>query len=86
MIVLLERKKVGRVAAGAIDPSRGARLVFNDRLNVAIAALFMSVVVLVVMVVLMMTKKCVDDEDGGGGGGSRRRRRCCNCVGDVDGD
>jgi carbon starvation protein len=37
------------VVAGAIDPSRGARLVFNDRLNVAIAALFMSVVVLVVI-------------------------------------
>ena len=37
------------VAAGTVDPSRGARLIFNDRLNVALAALFMSVVVLVVI-------------------------------------
>jgi carbon starvation protein len=37
------------VAAGTVDPSRGARLIFNDRLNVAMAALFMSVVVLVVI-------------------------------------
>jgi carbon starvation protein len=37
------------VAAGTMEASRGARLIFNDRLNVAVAAMFMSVVVLVVI-------------------------------------
>jgi hypothetical protein len=32
-----------------MEASRGARLIFNDRLNVAVAALFMTVVVLVVI-------------------------------------
>ena len=38
-----------QVAAGTMDPSRGARLIFNDRLDAAVAALFMGVVVLVVV-------------------------------------
>jgi len=38
-----------QVAAGTMEASRGARLIFNDRLNVAVAALFMTVVVLVVI-------------------------------------
>lgn len=37
-----------QVAAGTLDPSRGARLIFNDRLDAVVAALFMAVVVLVV--------------------------------------
>jgi len=37
-----------QVAAGTMDPSRGARLIFNDRLDAVVAALFMAVVVLVV--------------------------------------
>jgi carbon starvation protein len=37
------------VAAGTLDPARGARLIFNDRLDAAVAALFMAVVVLVVI-------------------------------------
>ena len=32
-----------------MDPARGARLIFNDRLDAAVAALFMAVVVLVVV-------------------------------------
>ncbi|HQR18371.1 MAG TPA: carbon starvation CstA 5TM domain-containing protein, partial [Gemmatimonadales bacterium] len=38
-----------QVAAGTMDPGRGARLIFNDRLDAAVAALFMGVVVLVVV-------------------------------------
>jgi carbon starvation protein len=38
-----------QVAAGSLDPARGARLIFNDRLDAAVAALFMGVVVLVVV-------------------------------------
>lgn len=38
-----------RIASGAMDPAMGARLIFNDRLNVAVAGLFMAVVVLVVI-------------------------------------
>ena len=38
-----------QIAAGTMDPSRGARLIFNDRLDAAVAALFMGVVVLVVV-------------------------------------
>ena len=37
-----------QVAAGTMDPARGARLIFNDRLDAAVAALFMGVVVLVI--------------------------------------
>ncbi|MBA2627323.1 MAG: carbon starvation protein A, partial [Gemmatimonadales bacterium] len=42
------RHTLSQVAAGTIDPARGARLVFNDRLDAAVAALFMAVTVLVV--------------------------------------
>jgi carbon starvation protein len=38
-----------QMAAGTLDPARGARFVFNDRLDAAVAALFMGVVVLVVV-------------------------------------
>ena len=38
-----------KVAAGAIDPTRGARLIFNDRLDATLAGLFMTAVVLVVL-------------------------------------
>jgi carbon starvation protein len=38
-----------RIASGAVDPATGGRLIFNDRLNVAVAAMFMAVVVLVVI-------------------------------------
>jgi carbon starvation protein len=37
------------VADGSMEAARGARLIFNDRLNVAVAGLFMAVVVLVVV-------------------------------------
>ncbi|HTS90343.1 MAG TPA: carbon starvation CstA family protein [Gemmatimonadales bacterium] len=36
------------VAAGVTDPARGARLIFNDRLNAAMAAIFVVVVLAVV--------------------------------------
>jgi carbon starvation protein len=39
----------GQVAAGSLDPARGARLVFNDRLDAALALGFMAVTVLVVL-------------------------------------
>jgi carbon starvation protein len=42
------RETLGQVAAGTMDPARGARLVFNDRLDAAVAAVFMGVVLLVV--------------------------------------
>ena len=38
-----------KVAAGAVDPARGAQLIFNDRLDATLAALFMTAVVLVVL-------------------------------------
>ena len=37
-----------QIAAGAIDPARGARLVFNDRLDAVVALAFMVVTLLVV--------------------------------------
>ena len=43
------RATATKVAAGAIDPAQGARLVFNDRLDASIAALFVAVVLLVVV-------------------------------------
>jgi carbon starvation protein len=43
------RETLGQVAAGTMDPARGARLVFNDRLDAAVAAVFMGVVLLVVV-------------------------------------
>jgi carbon starvation protein len=39
----------GQVAAGSLDAARGARLVFNDRLDAALALGFMAVTVLVVL-------------------------------------
>ncbi|HKV74238.1 MAG TPA: carbon starvation CstA family protein [Gemmatimonadales bacterium] len=39
-----------QIAAGTMDPARGSRLIFNDRLDAVIAAGFMSVVVLVVLI------------------------------------
>ncbi|HTO73304.1 MAG TPA: carbon starvation CstA 5TM domain-containing protein, partial [Gemmatimonadales bacterium] len=38
-----------QIAAGSMDPARGTRLIFNDRLDAVIAAGFMAVVVLVVL-------------------------------------
>ena len=38
-----------QAAAGALDPARGGRLIFNDRLDAAIAAAFMAVTVVVVI-------------------------------------
>jgi carbon starvation protein len=40
---------LAQMADGTMDPALGARLIFNDRLNVAVAGLFMGVVVLVVV-------------------------------------
>jgi carbon starvation protein len=37
-----------QIAAGAIDPARGARLIFNDRLDAVVAVAFMVVTLLVV--------------------------------------
>jgi carbon starvation protein len=42
------RQVAEQVAAGAMDPGRGARLVFNDRLDAIVAAAFMLVTVLLV--------------------------------------
>jgi len=39
----------GQVADGSVEAARGARLVFNDRLDAAIAAGFMVVTLLVVL-------------------------------------
>ena len=38
-----------KIAAGTVDPTRGARLIFNDRLDATMAALFMTAVVLVIL-------------------------------------
>jgi carbon starvation protein len=38
----------GQVASGALDPARGARLIFNDRLDAFVALAFMAVTLLVV--------------------------------------
>jgi carbon starvation protein len=37
------------VAAGAMDPARGARLIFNDRLNAVVASIFVLIVLAVVL-------------------------------------
>jgi carbon starvation protein len=37
-----------QIAAGAMDPARGARLIFNDRLDAVVAVAFMVVTLLVV--------------------------------------
>jgi carbon starvation protein len=39
----------GQVTVGSVDAARGARLIFNDRLDAAIATGFMVVTVLVVL-------------------------------------
>jgi carbon starvation protein len=39
------RDTAAQVAAGTLDAARGAQLVFNDRLNAALAAIFMAIVV-----------------------------------------
>ena len=51
-----------QVAAGAMDASRGARLIFNDRLDAVVAITFMVVTVLVVVAsarewVLVLTRR-----------------------------
>ena len=38
-----------QIAAGALDPGTGARMIFNDRLDAVVAALFVVVVLLVVL-------------------------------------
>jgi carbon starvation protein len=43
------RATSARVADGALDAAQGARLVFNDRLDAAVAAVFVAVVLLVVL-------------------------------------
>ncbi len=40
---------VAKVAAGALDPARGARLIFNDRIDAALAGAFMLIVVALVL-------------------------------------
>jgi carbon starvation protein len=42
------RAVAGEIAAGTMDPSRGARLIFNDHLNAVVASLFVIVVLSVV--------------------------------------
>ncbi len=42
------RTTLGQVASGALDPAKGARLVFNDRLDAVVAAVFMGVTVVLV--------------------------------------
>ncbi len=42
------RAVAGEIAAGTMDPSRGARLIFNDHLNAVVAILFVVVVLAVV--------------------------------------
>ena len=42
------RTTLAQVASGALDPAKGARLVFNDRLDAVVAAIFMSVTVVLV--------------------------------------
>ena len=43
------RSVLGQVADGSLEAARGARLAFNDRLDAAVAAVFMAVVLLVVI-------------------------------------
>jgi carbon starvation protein len=42
------RAVAGEIAAGSVDPVRGARLIFNDNLNATVATLFVLVVLAVV--------------------------------------
>jgi carbon starvation protein len=43
------RQTAGQIAAGTLDPSPGGRLILNDRIDAALALLFVLVVVLVVL-------------------------------------
>jgi carbon starvation protein len=52
----------GQIAAGTMDPSRGARLIFNDRLDAVVTLSFMVVTLLVVLAsarewVLILTRR-----------------------------
>ncbi|MBA3498614.1 MAG: carbon starvation protein A, partial [Gemmatimonadales bacterium] len=51
-----------QVAAGSLDPARGARLIFNDRLDAVVALAFMAVTLVVVAAsarewVLVLTRR-----------------------------
>ena len=39
------RDTAAKIAAGALDPAKGARLIFNDRIDAALALIFMTMVV-----------------------------------------
>ncbi|HEV8599233.1 MAG TPA: carbon starvation CstA family protein [Gemmatimonadales bacterium] len=39
------RDTAAKIAAGALDPAKGARMIFNDRVDAALAGIFMAVVV-----------------------------------------
>jgi carbon starvation protein len=43
------RATLAQVASGALDPAKGARLVFNDRLDAVVAAIFMTATVVLVV-------------------------------------
>jgi carbon starvation protein len=38
-----------QIASGAVDPAIGARLIFNDRLDAVVAAVFMTITVVLVI-------------------------------------
>jgi len=40
---------IGQIGAGSLEPARGARLIFNDRLDALMVVIFISVVLLVVL-------------------------------------
>jgi len=40
---------IGQIAGGSLEPARGARLIFNDRLDALMVVIFISVVLLVVL-------------------------------------
>ena len=44
------RDTAARIASGAVDPAIGARMIFNDRVDAALAAIFMTVVVALLLV------------------------------------
>ncbi len=51
-----------QIASGAMDPARGARLIFNDRLDAVVALAFMLVTLLVVLAsarewILVLTRR-----------------------------
>ena len=39
------RDTAAKIASGAVEPAKGARLIFNDRLDAALAGIFMTIVV-----------------------------------------